>query len=301
MSKPKDVTKMSTKKALTSLKTLLCCNGTNSDGEEANTRRPSTMTSPAKNTNYSVAPVDDAPAQFDVTAFVNGFLLQRPDATSSACKHGNSAHACVPCVFEAHSDLEEYVTSRAQQVRLNSVESSAPAVALPKLRFSFCEFCDRNVSDVLESLGDDLDSRYSCADVSDDDDDVMCAESAAMLANMLRQRYDDDVSDDDASLCSSCYYSNCTMCRQTHDLGKHLLANSPQLTSLVQNCRDASPDVIARFLRQLDVDERGLGATRGRISSGSDASRAEKDSGVGRTDESLRHDDEDHSCCEQVR
>ena len=89
--------------------------------------------------------------------------------------------------------------------------------------------------------------------------------------------------------------------RQTHDLGKHLLANSPQLTSLVQNCRDASPDVIARFLRQLDVDERGLGATRGRISSGSDASRAEKDSGVGRTDESLRHDDEDHSCCEQVR
>ena len=304
MSRAKDTTKMTTKKALTSLRTLLCCNGNLSDGEES--RSPARfVTSPGKTcNNYTVAPVDEEQAQFNISDFVNKFLLQQPPATpvtSTPCVHGNSAHACVPCVFATHNDLGEYVTSRAEQVRQVS-QSNTPRSEVPhKLRFSFCEFCDRNVSDVLESLADDVDDRYSCADVSDDDD-VMCADSAVMLVNMLRHGGSGSDNDgDDASICSSCYYSNCTMCRQTHDLGKHLLANNSQLTSLMAQGRNASPDVIRHLLRQLDGGDCGVTSSRGRISSGSDASRGEKDSGVGRTDESLRHEEEDHSCCEQVR
>ena len=262
--------RLSTKKALASLKSFLCCNAGDDDRIKLDSVHPFIANSPQRG--------DRGTADVDVKAFVTRFLKD------DVCQHGNTECACVPCYFDSHTNFDDYIIQRQSDVRHGQCEQVDTRNICDEFTCdddSYCVCCDCNFN-TLEHVRDDDNLLTSWRD----------QQSQAMFDS------------DNESVCSSCYHSNCTICRQA--LSDRYRIVPVDRSELGFDCSTPRFDAerLGKLLRHLDpgssmtYDRHECGLLCYQVediesthTSNTSGSRNDKDSGVGRTDDSLRLDD----------
>ena len=163
-------------------------------------------------------------------------------------------------------------------------------------------------------MENDCDNCYFCCDCNFNSLEAADYENVSCKALQAETAFDSDAVSDAVSVCSSCYHTNCTICRHAL-VERYRIATPPQQTQLDRESSSHTFDAkgLRKLLRYLDGNvsmgdvladgstECGLLCCQGEDLLSTHTSNTTEsrhaDSGVGRTDDSLRHDDSSEQVC----
>ena len=290
--------KLSSKKSLISLRALLCC--------QANKEDLVTMESDSK-------PLQSSPGR-DFSSLENFF-------TKQICRHGNDNKYCVTCYF-SHSQIETIKVS-------NGGNNMSAKPGLTKLTEAQRSYYDNllNGNNVQMTQNDsschaqqnNLNCSF-CQGTENNNNDYGTSTTRSTSTNTYITGYINSAAEDDdaQSLCSSCYPSNCSQCYNfNHNMGTNhndatefsfyasqnfdAEALSKLLRGIDQNLAVPPPccshdDTFMCDCNNLDLTITSSSSSQGEEcgstgTGSSEKSRNDKDSGVGRTDDSTKNEE----------